>query len=156
MKKGQLPIDIPADLNLLDEEDRRKLTAEAKAMILKEMQQDARDKYFEQETKRLRREHVPSQQFIRITINSAEYVPCFMLDGDRYYNGYTYDVPRNVAAVLMEQMQRSWQHQEEINGRSRYNAYRLPLNRTIGLQHQGVVTPGFAGSSVVDADSVHI
>lgn len=144
---------LPVDLNLLTEEEKEALTAEARQMILKDMKQDARDKYFDREVAKLRREHIPSDQFMRLTISSAEYVPYFMLDGDRYYNGYTYDVPQRVAAVLMEQMQRSWQHQEEINGRSRSNAYRQASNQRIGPQHAGSTTHGFAGRVTLDADT---
>ena len=54
------------------------------------------------------------------------------------------DFPRARAIVMYEQMQRSWLHQDEIDGRSRFNSYRKPQNITIGPRNIGQATPGFA------------
>lgn len=140
---------LPVDLSLLTDKEREELSAEARRSILADMQQDARDKYFALELAKLRRDKLPADQYVRITIESAQYVPFFMLDGHQYFNGYQYDVPRKVAAVLMEQMQRSWQHQEEINGRSKYNQYRRPRDVHVGPSMAGTPTRGFASGHAV-------
>jgi len=139
-----------ADFSLLAPEDMEALRKEARASILEEMKQAARDKFFENEREKLRREKVPADTLVDIEINSAPYVPYFMLDGKSFYNGYTYKIPSKVAAVLYEQMQRSWRHQDEIDGRSRVE--NLARNIRIGLRDAGTVTRGFAPGSVINAD----
>ncbi len=150
--KGPKSSALPVDLNLLTDEDRKSLTAEARKHVLDGMRQDARDKYFQTELTKLRSEKLPSEQYVRLSIESAQYVPFFMIDGVQFYNGYTYDVTRKVAAVLMEQMQRSWQHQEEISGRSKYNPYRRPREAKIGPSMAGTATPGFATGHRIEAE----
>lgn len=145
-----VPRKIPVDLKLLSPEQRAALTKEARASVLAEMEQDARDEFFKKEITRVRREQIPAERFVHIMIDTAPYVPHIMIDGAMYFNGYTYPVEQSRAIVLYEQMQRSWQHQDEIDGRRRSEAYRRPQNRTIGPQHMGQATPGFSPRQTVE------
>ena len=148
--KGPQDESIPVDLSLLSADDIAELRKQARASVLAEMQQDARDAFFARETKKLRQDKVPSEKQVRVLIDAAPYVPFFMLDGVRFYHGFTYEVRASQAAVLVEQMQRSWQHQDEIDGRGRSNLFRAPYNVRLGAQHAGTVTHGFSpGNSIV-------
>lgn len=151
-KKPPEPKKIPADLTLLSADVKAELKKEAKASLLAEMEQDARDKFFQDEMASLRRGQVPADQIVRIAIDLAEYAPNLMIDGVYYCHGYEYDVPQKTAVVLLEQMQRTWQHQDEIDGRSRFAAYRKPRGTTIGNSHAGTATRGFASGAFVQAD----
>jgi hypothetical protein len=133
-----------ADFSLLSEEDKKALREEARKSILEEMKQEARDKYFAEVRENIRRSKVPADKIVEVEVNSAPYVPFFMLDGKHFYNGYTYKVPSGVAAVLYEQMQRSWRHQDEIDGRTR--AHNLSRNIRIGPRDAG--TTWLSGKSV--------
>ena len=123
-KKGRLPVETPADRSLLTREDREELRKTAREHIADERKQKASDAFYKDELDRERRKHVPSEQLVNIVIDSAPYVPYFMIDGQQFYNGYEYQVTRGQAAVLVEQMQRSRNHQDEIEGRSRFSRVR--------------------------------
>jgi len=139
----------PADFSLLTEEERKALREAARESILEEMKQEARDKFYAKERENLRRAQVPADKIVDIEINSAPYVPHFLIDGKPYYNGYTYKVPSRLAAVLYEQMQRSWRHQDEIDGRTRAQN----LSRNIRLGPRDVTpTAGFADGVTVNPD----
>lgn len=143
---------LPVDLTLLDEDIKKALREEARKSVLAEMEQDARDEFFSRETEKLRRAKTPADRYVEVTVDMAPYAAFLMLDGTQYYHGYTYKVPFRVACVILEQMQRTWQHQDQIDGRERSNAYRAPLNRKIGMRDAGTRTRGFDTGVAVDAE----
>ena len=148
------PVDdkkIPVDPALLSDVDRAELDKAAVAALAEEMKQDARDKYYADAKDQLRRGKTPADKFEMLMINAAPYVPFLMLDGVMFYHGYTYKVTGAQAAVLREQMQRSWLHQDEIDGRSKFNPYRVQRNMVIGPRDQGSATRGFTQGAVVSA-----
>lgn len=144
-KKPTGPAKMPLNHDLLSEEDRLALSAEAAKSVLAEMTQDARDAYFASEMARLRREQIPADQLGLLTIDTAPFVAHLMIDGVQFFQGYTYEVPHKQRVVLLEQMQRSWHHQDEIDGRSRFNAYRRPQNHVLSPNDAGTVTRGVNG-----------
>lgn len=141
---------IPARTDLLNEEERAALTAEARKSIVEEMAQDARDAFFASEMERLRAEQIPAETIVNVTMDLAPFVTNVMIDGVQFFHGFTYPVPHCRRIVLLEQMQKSWQHQDEIDGRSRFNSYRRPQNLSIGLHDMGTPTRGANG--VVSAE----
>ena len=144
-KKPKTPSKIPIDKSILSDDERTAIRKEAQASIVAEMEQDARDAYFAEELARLRRKQIPAERMVQVTMTLAPYMPHILIDNDQYFDGYTYDVEQSRAAVLYEQMQRSWAHQDEIDGRSRFNAYRRPRGDRIGPQHAGTPTRGSNG-----------
>lgn len=153
-KTPREPKKIPVDLKLLSAEDKKALKEEARKSVLAEMEQDARDAYFKLVLTDARRQHIPAQQFIHVTMDLAPYLPHVMIDGVMYFHGYGYDVERHQAIVLYEQMQRSWQHQDEIDGRSKYNPYRRAANTVLGPNHAGQVTRGANGAVVLEDQEI--
>jgi len=105
--------------NLLQEDERRALTDEARKSVLADLKQEERDAWFEQERTRLLRETVPTEQMVHVTIDLAPYCAFLMLDGVQFFHGYTYEVGQPQCACILEQMYRSWTHQDEIDGRGR-------------------------------------
>lgn len=55
---------------------------------------------------------------VDIQIDLAPYAPDLRLDGVVYEHGRLYRVQRKVYNVLMEQMQRSWQHEDSLHGKN--------------------------------------
>jgi hypothetical protein len=147
-KKGPLGYELPADIGKLSKVEREEITKSAKEALDEALKQKARDAHFDQETERLRRAFTPDEQYVNIVIDSAPYVPYFRLDGAPFYNGYEYVVTRSQACVLIEQMQRSWTHQNEIDGRSRFAHYRRQQEMSINPAHEGSPTRGAAGATV--------
>ena len=149
-KKPDAERKIPVDKKLLSAEDRAALMKTARESVLEEMSQDARDAYFKEALLKVRREHVPAEQFVHVTIDIAPFLHDIMIDGVQYFHGYGYDVEQHRACVLYEQMQRSWHHQDEIDGRRKSDAYRRPQNKTFGPQDAGSVTRGVNGAVVAE------
>jgi hypothetical protein len=148
-KKGpSAPSELPVDQGLLDDVERQELTKQAQGAIDEGRKQKARDAFFDAELDRLRRGHIPEDQYVRVTIDAAPYVPFFMLDGVQYFPGYVYEVTRKQAVVLYEQMQRSFQHQDEIDGRSRFSPYRREQGMKIGHAQAGTTTRGASGGVI--------
>lgn len=146
------PRQARAPLVKLSAEDRAALTKQAKASVNEELTQQSRDAFYAEELARLRREQVPDDQIVRLTMDFAPYITFAMIDGVQFFHGYTYEVPHKQAIVLMEQMHRSWVHQDEIDGRSKSNAYRRPFNTTLGPQHAGQPTAGANGVVTMPAE----
>lgn len=152
-KKGPGTGKAPANFKLLSADDKKALREEAAKTVLEELTQEARDEYFKRAIAEVRREHTPRDQIIPVTIDIAPFVPYIAIDGVQYFHGYSYQVPRSRAAVLYEQMQRSWLHQDEIDGRSRFNQYRKPQNAIIGPRNIGQATQGANGTVTMPEDA---
>ena len=144
-KKPDKPRKMHVDTSILSDEDRLAISKEAAASIEAELSQDARDAYFAAELAKLRRKHIPSERLVKVHVHLAPFAPHLLIDGDQYFHDFTYDVEAPRAAVLYEQMQRSWAHQDEIDGRSRFNAYQRPQNRVLGPGHANTPTRGANG-----------
>lgn len=150
VKKLDGPRKIPVNKNLLTAEDRAALQVEARKSVLEEMTQDARDEFFKEAMDAARRENVPAEQYRHVMIDVAPFVPFIMIDGIQYFHGYGYDVEQRRALVLYEQMQRSWQHQDQIDGRAKHDSYRRPVNAVLGPGHAGTATRGANGPVVAE------
>jgi hypothetical protein len=150
VKKPEERKKLPVRFDLLTAEEKAALREEAKKSLLAEQSQDARDAYFAKEMAQLRRAEVPADQIVPVMIDAAPFISNIMIDGIQFFHGYTYDVPVKQAQVLYEQMQRSWHHQDEIDGRSRLEAYRRPNNTVLGPQHAGTPTRGANGVVVAE------
>jgi hypothetical protein len=145
VKKGPGISKSPVDHKLLSKEDKAALREQARKSVLEELTQEARDDFFSRALAEARRASTPADQILDIFIDVAPFVPFIAIDGIQYFHGYTYQVPRNRAAVLYEQMQRSWLHQDEIDGRSRFNPYRRAQNTVLGPRNAGQQTVGANG-----------
>lgn len=126
---------LPINMLLLSEEEIAALRAEARKSVIEEMTQAARDEFFQKALIEARREQIPEEQLVHVTIDMAPFSPGVMLDGVQYFHGYTYEVTQPVRAVLFEQMHRSWRHQDEIDGRRQADAYRRPRDLRLSPAH---------------------
>ena len=142
----------PTNFDLLNAEDRAALTETAKKSVLEQLTQEQRDAYFAAEVARIRSENVPDEAIVQVFIDCAPFVNNIMLDGINYYHGYTYEVTHKRRCVLLEQMQRSWLHQDEIDGRGRLEAMRRPRDMRIGPRQANTVTQGFAPGATLNAE----
>ena len=152
-KKGVSTRKPPTNIAMLTDQEKEALFEQARQSVLEEMKQDARDAYFEQALQKVRRGHTPKDQIIAVFVDIAPFLPYIAIDGVQYFHGYTYDVERSRGLVLYEQMQRSWQHQDEIDGRSRFNPYRRMQDVKIGPRHIGQATQGANGVVVMPEDA---
>lgn len=113
-----------ADTPILSAKEIEEIKAEAKKKILAERKSAEKKKILEQETQRLKNEEglVTGDSFkdemVTVTIDLAPFSPSININGRPYWHGKTYNVARHVADTLREQMYRTWQHQNEIDGKS--------------------------------------
>lgn len=105
-----------------------KKKAEAKKEALKKVRAE-----LEHQAKLAEQRGAAKGDLVDVAIDLAPYAPDIRLDGKVYEHGRTYRVLRRVAAVLYEQMQRSWEHQASISGKNE-NAYRRPRNVTLSMK----------------------
>lgn len=144
-KKPDARRKIPVRMDLLNVDEKKALREEARKSVLAEMEQDARDAYFQQALTEVRRENVPEDQIVHVAIDLAPFLNNIMINEVQYFHGYSYPVPQKLAIVLYEQMQRSWQHEDETSGRSKFSNTRRPRNRVLGPRDMGTVTRGVNG-----------
>jgi len=109
--------------------------AKARSKIEKERVATAMKSVEDEETRRLRREEgltartgvSHADEIVSITMDLAPYQPYLnlgdIIDGQRYWHGYTYQVPRHVADTLRELMARGWAHQHETEGKDLLQHY---------------------------------
>ena len=141
-----------ADTGILSAEQKRAIRAEALDLHAKDMEQAARDAYFKEMLAEAQRKDSPDDQLVYCTIDLAPFMNRILIDNVEYFHGYIYEVPMYLFRVLIEQMQRSWMHQDEIDGRSRAEAQRRPRHLQIGPQHAGTSTHGFAPGHLINAE----
>jgi hypothetical protein len=135
MSKKDKPIErdkLPFNLQILSDEELQELREEARTTVLAELSKSARDEYLKRMIKEARSAHIPDEEIFQVQIEVAPWSPGMMIDGVQYFHGYTYQVPKSVACVLFEQMWRTWEHQDQLDGRKRAEAYRRPRNIHIG------------------------
>jgi hypothetical protein len=76
-----------------------------------------------------RRKGTPDEEECDITIDLPEFAADIKIDGTVYFHGYIYTVGYNLFQSLSEIMARAWNHQNEIDGRSRFK----PVARNLVL-----------------------
>ena len=149
MAKKPLFIDDPKDKVL----DRDLLTADEIAELSAGVQEEIDSERREAAKKALKvklREEAREKQGLSepqdtVTVDLAPYADRILLDNRAYLQGQTYPVPVGRAQVIREQMQRTWNHQAEIDGKSE-NFYR----RTRGAR----VIPAGNGAAVINTSQL--
>lgn len=118
-------MEVPAEFeDILDPKDVAEIHAEAAKLLRTEQHKTAKAALLKKVKADLERasrlkmlEGTARGDMVDVYIDLATYAADIRLDGERFLHGSTHRVARHVAAVLHEQMQRSWQHQESISGR---------------------------------------
>jgi|SRR5580658_684549 hypothetical protein len=138
---AEAPAVPPEYEGILEPEDVAEIQAEAQAALKKKQREQARKELLAKATQELEREArlaakrgAAKGDLVDVYIDLAPAVcvgkskhlvaPSICLDGENFFHGTTVRVRRQVAAVLWEQMQRSWQHDAGLKGNHDENAYR--------------------------------
>lgn len=130
---------------LLTEQEISELSGEIDEEVKAERKEAARKALKEKMRREAKIREGLSEAQERVTIDLAPYADRLLIDNRAYLQGQTYTVPTSRAAVLREQMQRTWGHQAEIDGKSE-NFYR----RTRGQR----VIPAGDGAAVTTTSSL--
>lgn len=137
-------VEVPPEYeDILSAEDVAAVQVEAQQKFKAKQREQARKELLAKAEKDLEREARLAQQrgeargdMVDVTIDLATYADHIRLDGVVYRHGETRRVTRKVAAVLYEQMQRSYQHQDSLSGKAE-----RPYRRT--LAERGVTANAY-------------
>lgn len=116
--------------SLLTEEEMREIEVDLKAEIALEVKKLEKDKYRAEARRKLRVAKGLEEPQLQILVDVPGFTDKILLDGRPYYHGYTYTVSDSVASCLMNQMDMSWRHEENVGG-ANHNEYRKPRNTTL-------------------------
>lgn len=125
--KDTKKLDAPTDLDreLLTQADLDALEAEVKLEAEEEARSAARERVKAKMRADARRRKGLEEAQEDITIDLAPFADRLLIDNVAYLQGITYTVRASLATVLREQMQRTWGHQAEIDGKpATYNRHR--------------------------------
>lgn len=147
--KKPLPSMITAEgaRDLLTQEEIDKLQAEVDAEAAEEAREDARKAVKEKMRLEARRKKGLEEAQEEVFIDLAPFADRILIDNTAYLQGISYTVRASLAIVLREQMQRTWGHQAEIDGKpATYNRHR---NTRFSMATGAVTNSPFVNSSQI-------
>jgi hypothetical protein len=109
----------PKDIELLSKAERDELLKDAAQHVLAERRRVAKEAFLKDAIANERRKLMPEEELVTFHINLAEFCPYLMVDGRIYYHGQTVTVPKAKADSMRDTIARGWEHQGEIEGKSR-------------------------------------
>jgi hypothetical protein len=115
---------------LLTDDEITKLREKARKDVLAERKKLAEDAMLKELRAQERRElgvvtgDERRDEMVFIMVDLAEYANHILIDGKAYFHGHDYPVQRHVAETLREIMQRSHQHQAQVDGKDPLLSYR--------------------------------
>ena len=137
---------VDNDGGLLSADEVAEISAEVEAEARAEEKEQARKALKARLKAEARQKKGLEEAQVEVTIDLAPYCDRLLIDNVAYLQGQTYTVRASVAAVMTEQMQRTWTHQSEIDGKSE-NFYR----KTRG---QRVIPTGDGGAGVINTSQI--
>ena len=87
---------------------------------------------------------VDQDEPVTITIDVAEYTDRLIIDGEQFFHGSTYTLPRHKAATISDMMFRSYIHQAQLDGKDPQEAYRRSHAQHVTKNGTAPVDPGIA------------
>ena len=131
----------PLDVELLTPDEIKELSAEVQGEVDDERKEAAKKALKEKLRKEARQKSGLAEAQDTVTIDLAPYTDRLLIDNVAYLQGRTYTLPVGRCAVIREQMQRTWGHQSEIDGKSEnfYRKARAPRVIPIGENGTAVI-----------------
>lgn len=118
---------LPAEVRLhpiLTNEQVEAAKAKALLKLQKEREAAAMRQVEQEETERLRREEGLTSgigvedELVHVIIDVPDWVPWVAVNGQPYWAGFSYKVPRHVQRTIQEQMQNAWRTHDLADGKS--------------------------------------
>jgi hypothetical protein len=148
---GEIDKRLEAD-TLLSAADREQIRKKAREHVEKKRRDEAEAKYLAESIREVEIEDRPTEQDEDILIDLAPFAPFVSLDGKMFFHGLIYTVPYSVARVLDDVSARTWEHQNEIDGKRRKgDVNRRPVLRRLGPSDAGSVVN--TRNSVLDSNA---
>ncbi len=115
----RVPTVAPELQQLLTSEDEERLRGQARQKVAAEKKAEAEAQFYAKALEEERRALEPAQELVDIVVDVAPFADKIMIDGVQYFQGHHYRVSKNLCAVMMEIMARSWAHDEEVGSPNR-------------------------------------
>lgn len=131
------------DFSFLPPDEQSAIRDEAKKIVAKEAVTAASKAFLEQEIERARKDaglKDKDEEEIAVTIDLPGFAQSIVINGTHYMHGHSYNVPRSRYIDIQAQMQKSWEHEDEIGGANR-DHYRKPQFKKVRM--------GAGGSAMV-------
>jgi hypothetical protein len=116
---------------LLSAADREQILERARKHVEDERKEAVTDELLQKAIKAERRKHNPKEAFEDVILDLPPYQAYIALDGVMYFHGLRYTVTYSVARVMDDIAGRGWEHQNEIDGRTRHG--------DLGRKHRNTV-----------------
>lgn len=140
-EKPELDDDEP----LLSKAEIEEIKKEARKELRAEQKKAAKDALKKKELSRLRMEEGlviggVEDEIVSMAIDLAPYADGILINGQKYWHGTTFTGPRHIARTLSEMSQRTWKHQNEIDGKSLTNFYQMHRDTAVSAV-KGIKSP---------------
>ena len=131
--KDELFGDAPeteAPRSILTDKEIEEAKRVAKERVNKALKEAERERIIAEEMQRFRAEegkrtgHVDLDEEVSVTIDLAEFASKITINGQDYWHGYTYQVPRHVYDTMRDIMFRGHLHQNALDGKDLATFYR--------------------------------
>lgn len=117
--------------DLLSAADKEQILERAKKHVTDQRKADAEEKFLKKAIRDEERRHNPTEQFEDVILDLPPFQAYIALDGVMYFHGLRYTVSYSVARVMDDIASRGWEHQNEIDGRTRHG--------DLGRKHRNTV-----------------
>lgn len=127
--------------NLLSDEDKEQTRKRAREHVLEARKKKATDEYFTAAVREEEREFEPTEVIEDFHVELPEYTPFIKINNVAYFHNLVYEVPYSLARAMADIQWAAWQHQNEIDGKSRHgDLTRRPRNLAISPSNPNGVT----------------
>lgn len=109
----------------------------ARERVSKALKDAEVERIVREEMEALRREEgkrtgqADKDELVKVTIDCAEFADRLRINGQEYFHGYTYDVPRHVYDSMRDMMFRGHLHQNALDGKDLSTFYRTKQQPTL-------------------------
>lgn len=123
-----------ADSFSLSDQEKAAIREKARLQVLNEVKDREEKSLLSQYVDEEREKLLPEYELVPVWLELPGSAECIMLDGKQYFHNRLYNVTPAVFAVLVEQMNRGWAHEEETEVRDTKTRrrHRAPAHVGIG------------------------
>ena len=127
--------DAPAPL--LSSEEIQAARAVAAKRVREAMKADETDRIIAEETLLIKRQDgkrtgkPDMDELVSLLVELPEFSASIRINGEVFFHGHTYKLPRHVAQGIRETMQNAQRHQMELDGKSKDHMFRQPAMPTL-------------------------
>lgn len=113
----------------LTQQEKDAIYKRAEEHVLKEIKTREEERFFDHAKRRAHQKLLPDQEQQDVLIDLPGHAAHILIDGVQYLHGFTYRMQKVQAETVRENMQRAWNHEDDVGGANR-SFYHQPSGRT--------------------------